>query len=535
MLNYVWLAFLVVAVLVAGFTGKLPELTSGAFEGAEKAVMNVALPLLGIWAIWLGMMKLAERAGLVQALARALRPVMRLLFPDVPQDHPAVGAMVMNMAANMLGLGNAATPLGLRAMRLLESLNPRPGVATNAMCTFLALNTASIQLLPLTAIGILVTAGAKSPTSIVITAFLATVCAATAGVVTAKGLEGLRWFRVADGDHDRPLRGSAPAHGRGGTPCGPETEAANELVPKEDGPLAVSESAAGIGGVIKAGDSAHGTECHPYRPLSDDAPSGEKTEKRATAAAVAPLPAEEIEMEKITLSPLTGVRWIVIALYLAAFAGMLVLLIFPGQVNEWSRGFHLIWTAPAPPKEFAGKALGIRSLMAVSVLAIPFLLSFFPLYAALRGVNVYEQFVEGAKEAWGTAQRTIPYLVAMLVSIGMLQRAGVITLLTQWLSPLLSLVGFPAELLPMALMRPLSGSATNGLFVELVQRLHDPDGFVSRLAGTIYGSTETTFYVLAVYFGSVSIRQTRHAVITGLTADAVAVVASVIFCRLLFS
>ena len=198
MLNYVWLAFLVVAVLVAGFTGKLPELTSGAFEGAEKAVMNVALPLLGIWAIWLGMMKLAERAGLVQALARALRPIMRLLFPDVPQDHPAVGAMVMNMAANMLGLGNAATPLGLRAMRLLESLNPRPGVATNAMCTFLALNTASIQLLPLTAIGILVTAGAKSPTSIVITAFLATVCAATAGVVTAKALEGLRWFRLAD-------------------------------------------------------------------------------------------------------------------------------------------------------------------------------------------------------------------------------------------------------------------------------------------------------------------------------------------------
>ena len=161
MLNYVWLAFLVVAVLVGGFTGKLPELTSGAFEGAVKAVMNVVLPLLGIWAIWLGMMRLAERAGLVQALAWALRPLMGRLFPDVPRDHPAVGAMVMNMAANMLGLGNAATPLGLRAMRLLESLNPNPGVATNAMCTFLALNTASIQILPLTAIGILVTAGGE--------------------------------------------------------------------------------------------------------------------------------------------------------------------------------------------------------------------------------------------------------------------------------------------------------------------------------------------------------------------------------------
>src|SRR5476649_2910911 len=144
MLNYVWLAFLVVAVLVGGFTGKLPDLTSGAFEGAEKAVMKVVLPLLGIWAIWLGMMRLAEKAGLVQLLASALRPLMCRLFPDVPRDHPAVGAMVMNMAANMLGLGNAATPLGLRAMRLLQQLNPRKDTASNAMVTFLAINTASI-------------------------------------------------------------------------------------------------------------------------------------------------------------------------------------------------------------------------------------------------------------------------------------------------------------------------------------------------------------------------------------------------------
>jgi spore maturation protein SpmA len=457
MLNYVWLAFLVVAVLVGGFTGKLPDLTSGAFEGAEKAVMKVVLPLLGIWAIWLGMMRLAERAGLVQALARALRPVMRRLFPEVPRDHPAVGAMVMNMAANMLGLGNAATPLGLRAMRLLESLNPNPGVATNAMCTFLALNTASIQILPLTAIGILVTAGAKSATSIVITAFLATLCAATAGVLAAKLLEKLPRFRV----ETTPSR-AAPEPG-----ATPET-------------------------------------------------------------------LEAVELEKIALPALTGNGRIVIGLYLAAFAAMLLLLLFPGFFSGALGQFHAGWTAPSPPPDFEGKSLAVRALMAISLLAIPFLLSFFPLYAALRGVKVYEQFVEGAKEAWGTAQRTIPYLVAMLVAIGMLQKAGVIDLLTHWISPLLGAVGFPADLLPMVLMRPLSGSATNGLFAELVQRLHDPDGFISRLAGTIYGSTETTFYVLTVYFGSVSIRQTRHAVITGLTADAVAVVASVFFCRLLF-
>jgi len=457
MLNYVWLGFLVVAVLVGGFTGKLPELTSGAFEGAVKAVMNVVLPLLGMWAIWLGMMRLAERAGLVQALAWALRPVMRRLFPDVPRDHPAMGAMVMNMAANMLGLGNAATPLGLRAMRLLESLNPSPGVATNAMCTFLALNTASIQILPLTAIGILATAGAKSATSIVITAFLATLCAASAGVLAAKFLEKLPRFRVA-----APPKSAAPE----------------------------------VGATLEAG--------------------------------------EAVELEKIALLPLTMKARIGIALYLAAFAAMFLLLLFPGFFSGMLGQFHDGWSAPSPPPDFQGKSLGVRSLMAVSLLAIPFLLSFFPLYAALRGVSVYEQFVEGAKEAWGTAQRTIPYLVAMLMAIGMLQKAGVIDLLTHWISPLLGAVGFPADLLPMVLMRPLSGSATNGLFVELVQRLHDPDGFVSRLAGTIYGSTETTFYVLTVYFGSVSIRQTRHAVITGLTADTVAVVASVIFCRLLF-
>jgi spore maturation protein SpmB len=368
-----------------------------------------------------------------------------------------VGAIVMNMAANMLGLGNAATPLGLRAMRLLESLNPRPGTATNAMCTFLAINTASIQLLPLTAIGILVTAGAKGATAIVITAFLATVCSATSGVLAAKFLERLPMFRI-----DRE-------------PVGPTQAQAAEATP-----------------------------------------------------------AEALDLEKVDLQPLTALQRLWIALFFFAFVIAFFLLWLPEQFTGILNSIHAGWVAPPSPAEFAGKSLGIRALMAVSLLAIPFLLSFFPLYAALRGVKVYEQFVEGAKEAWGTAQRTIPYLVAMLVAIGMLQKAGVIDLLTRGLSPALKFVGFPAELVPMVLMRPLSGSATNGLFIDLVQRLGEPDGFISRLAGTIYGSTETTFYVLAVYFGSVSIRRTRHAVAAGLTADTVAVVASTIICTLMF-
>src|SRR3954451_9158814 len=155
MLNWIWLSFLLIAVFVAGFTGRLPQLTTGAFESAKGAVMDIALPLMGIWAIWLGMMRLAEQSGLVQKLAQALKPIMRRLFPDVPPEHPAMGAMVLNMAANMLGLGNAANPLGLRALAHLERLNPRPGVASNAMCPFLTLNTASIQLLPTSAMSIL--------------------------------------------------------------------------------------------------------------------------------------------------------------------------------------------------------------------------------------------------------------------------------------------------------------------------------------------------------------------------------------------
>ncbi len=193
MLNYIWLALVLLAVAIGGWNDRWKEVTDGAFDGAKTAV-TIALGLIGVMALWLGVMRLAERAGLVQKLARALRPIMRRLFPDVPAEHPAMGAMLMNMAANMLGLGNAATPLGLRAMRDLESLNPHPGAATNAMCTFLAINTASVQLIPTTAIAILVAAGSTRPTAIVGTALLATLCAATTAIIAVKILEKLPWF-----------------------------------------------------------------------------------------------------------------------------------------------------------------------------------------------------------------------------------------------------------------------------------------------------------------------------------------------------
>ncbi|MGZ4966137.1 MAG: nucleoside recognition domain-containing protein [Chthoniobacterales bacterium] len=447
MLNYIWLTFLLVAVIVGGFSGNLPAVTKGAFEAAEMAVMKIALPLVGIMAIWLGIMRLAERAGLVQIIARALSPIMRRLFPDVPRDHPAMGSMLMNIAANMLGLGNAATPLGLRAMADLERLNPRPGVATNAMCTFLAINTASVQLVPTTAIGLLAIAGSKNPTAVVPTAFLASACALTCGVLSARLLEKLPMFRLR----------------------------------------AVTETT-----------------------------SADRERDETTASPV--------EIEKINPKPLNILGKIALIIFGLCFVAMFVMLAFP----DFARNFAS--EIPAPPTDLEGKGPIVRSLFAISILAVPFLLSFFPLYAALRGVKVYEQFVEGAREAFEVAKRIIPFLVAMLVSISMLRQAGVIDAMTRALGGALAKIGFPVDLLPMVLMRPLSGSATQGIFVELINRL-GPDSLTSRMAATIYGSTETTFYVLAVYFGSVAIRQTRHAVAAGLIADVTAVVAAIMICR----
>lgn len=457
MLNYIWLAFLLIAVLVGGFTGKLPQMTTGAFKTAESAVMEIALPLVGIMVIWLGVMRLAEKSGLVQIIARALQPVLRRLFPDVPPDHPAMGAMVMNMAANMLGLGNAATPLGLRAMALLNQLNPRPGVASNAMCTFLTINTASIQLIPTTAIGILAISGAKDATAFVPAAVLSTVIALPCGIAVSKFLERLPMF--------------APP------PIDPSVAAA----------------------------------------VSSDA-----------GAAV-----ESTAVEQVNAPPLTTRGKIILGLFLAAFAGMFVALAYPAVADAWPQLIGAAWRFGDQFPDLAEKPV-MRVVKTLSVLAVPFLLTFFPLYAALRGVKVYEQFTDGAKDAFGVAQRIIPFLVAMLVSIRMLREAGVIKAMTDAIGPKLAAIGFPADLLPLVLLRPLSGSATQGIFVDIVKNF-GPDELISRMAATIYGSTETTFYVIAVYFGSVAVRQTRHAIIAGLTADTVAVVASIAICRALFS
>jgi spore maturation protein SpmA len=444
MLNYIWFTLLVAAVVIGGLTGTLSQVTDKGLEMAKFAVLDIALPLAGIMALWLGIMRIAERSGLVSLLARGLRPLLRRIFPDVPPDHPAMGSMLMNIAANMLGLGNAATPLGLRAMQDLERLNPRPGTATNAMCTFLAINTSSVQLIPVTAIAILAANKSVNPTAIVGTAFFATLIAATTGVTTAKLCEKLPWFRLPTAE---PPPVPAPAAARG---------------PEEKSPV----------------------------------------------------------QEAASLQPLQPWGYAILACF-GVFVGWLFLrLAFPEAFG-------------AVPPAGAGRGPFVRLVDALSKLSIPLLLAGFPLYGALRRVKVYEEFVEGAKEGFNVAIRIIPYLVAILVAIGMFRAAGGIDLLSGALAPVMTAVGFPPDMLPMVLMRPLSGSGTLGLFTELV-KTHGPDSFIARLGGTIYGSTETTFYVLAVYFGSVAIKRTRHSLVAGLTADFVAVVASLIICKLVF-
>lgn len=437
MLNYIWLGLMVLAVVMGGLSGRLKEVTAGALDAAELAVMKTALPLIGLTALWLGLMRLAEQSGLIQTLAKALRPVMRRLFPEVPVDHPAMGSMLMNMAANMIGVTNAATPLGLRAMADLEKLNRHPGTATDAMCTFLALNTSSLQLIPTTAISILALADSANPVAIVGTTLLATACSTVVAVVAVKALARLPRFRL------------------GPAPTAPE--AATTEVDREE----------------------------------------------PTSVAVEPAPRAPVWWGRLAL-------WGFV-LFFAVLAVQAV-------------------TAPVADPD---TSRFVQAMNGLSLLPIPFLLGFFPLYGAIRGVPVYEEFVEGAREGFQVVVRIIPPLVAILVAVGMFRAAGGVDLIAVGLRPVLDLVGFPADLLPMALTRPLSGSATIGLYRELVDTV-GPDSLVARMGGTMLGSTETTFYVIAIYFGAVRVKRARHAVAAGLLAELAGIIASVVVCRMVF-
>ena len=514
MLNYIWLGLILCAVLFGGFTGRIGDVAQEGIKGAREAV-EIALKLIGVMAMWLGLMRLAEKAGLVQVLARSIRPLMRRLFPDVPPDHPAMGSMMMNMAANILGIGNAATPLGLRAMRDLQQINPHHATASNAMCTFLAINTSSIQLIPANQIALLAAAGSLNPTAIIGTALVATTVSTAVGITSVKVLEKLPWFRLPP-----PPSLAMPSES---TASEPTAEASAPLANVTiAGKLALITFAVLFVWLfcsmtfspnrLKAGEVGI--------VLCDNGKTGKALEGSVVAETSSNIvvlardgTTNTVAKQHPAYCPKAGDLKAQLRFEMAAAAG--APLLHAEQIQRHT-------------------AAGLRAVDTLSILAIPFLVAFFPLYAALRRIKVYEEFVEGAKEGFNVAITIIPHVVAMLVVVFMFRSAGCIDVLTGFFRPVLEVLRFPPDLLPMSLMRPISGGGTTAIFIELINRF-GPDHLITRTAGTIIGSTETTLYVLAVYFGSVAIRKTRHAVAAGLLADAAGIIASVIICRMMFS
>lgn len=508
MLNYIWASLILIGLLVAGllgrFTGDQGVITA-ALDMSKTAVMDIALPLAGMMMFWLGLMRLMEKAGLLHFAARALSPIMRRLFPDVPRDHPAMSAMIMNLAANMLGLGNNATPLGLKAMTHLQELNPHKDTASNAMVTFLAMNTAAFTLIPMTVINYLSAAGVKGAYQIIVPTILATACTTLTAIFVAKALQKLPMFRIRPGAGDIPLVATTP----GTDPAAPVAEAPPEETPRITSRGRLFLAAILIlftgGIVLELAAPSLRQSVLDATGLTQVIRSAEQraATAKADAAARAAEKAKAAEAAKAA-APAT-----------------------PGQATTAA--------APATPAEDPPTAGLIRRLMdGASGVAIPLLVIVTLGIALVRRVKVYEEFVEGAKEGFGVATRIMPFLVAMLAALAIFRSSGALLLLEHVLTPVLNLVSFPVELLPMALMRPLSGSGSLGILNELLAR-NDILEYLKYTAAIMFGSTETTFYVLAVYFGSVSIRKTRHALAAGLTADLVGLSMSVLIGRLMFA
>lgn len=442
-----------------GAVAPMQALSSGAIAAAGSAV-ELAIGLVGTMALFLGLMKVAEAGGLLTVIARLIRPLMTRLFPEVPPGHPAMGAMVLNLAANALGLGNAATPFGIRAMQELDRLNPRPGTATDSMALFLAINTSSITLLPTSVIALRAAAGSADPAGILPTTLFASICGTIAAIAAALWLA--RWFPAGAPGRDEAAGADAPA----------PAEAASAPPP-----------AAAIASVLPAPGAAAAV------PLEADEGAAPPS---AALASCAPPPDVAGYPPWVSLLAL----------------GALVALVPAGIV--WGR--------------------------TISPWIVPGLVAGFLLFGALRGVCVYEVFVEGAKEGFNVAVRIIPYLVAILVAVGMFRASGALEATVTVLGGYTARVGLPPEALPMALLRPLSGSGAYGVMASIIgDPAIGPDSYVGYLVSTLQGSSETTFYVLAVYFGAVQVRRVRHTLAAALTADAVAVIASVAVCSYLFA
>lgn len=435
-LNAIWLFLIVSATVVASYSGKMADLTNASLESAESAV-ELAIGLVGGMALWLGILKVVEAAGLMRLIARAIRPLMIRLFPEVPSDHPAMSAMLLNMAANALGLGNAATPMGLKAMTELDKLNPEKGTATNAMCLFLAINTSSLTLIPIGVIATRSSAGVTNPADILLPTLIATFVSTTVAIIASKILA-------------------------------------------KRSPAVVAPAAS--------------------------QPIGATTDEKTLE-----LDVDEVPESELIPPGLLGNL---------VFGGLIVAFVGAVFYRLVSKGLPYLLTT-----NFVNN---------VSNWLLPLLICAFLLYSYFKGIKIYEVMTEGAKEGFEIAIRIIPFLVAIFVAIGMFRASGALDLLAAWLTPITSLIGLPAEALPMVLIRPLSGSGAFGVMADIVENAETTNTFLSYLVSTMQGSTETTFYVLAVYFGSIGIARPRFAVPAALCADGAGMIASLIICHLLY-
>jgi spore maturation protein SpmA len=406
-LNYLWIAFFVIAflfglvALLMGDTTIFQKMVDSTFD-SSKSAFEISLGLTGVLALWLGIMKIGEKAGVVNVLARMLSPIFTKLFPDIPKNHPVMGSIFMNIASNMLGLDNAATPTGLKAMAQMQELNTKKDTATNPMIMFLVLNTSGLTIIPTSILAIRAANGAVAPTDVFIPILLATTVATLAGIIITA-----LWQRI------------------------------NILQP-------------------------------------------------------------------VLLATLGG---------MVAFVGL------------------VIWGFGQMDKDTMGTVTSVASNLILLGIIVAFIVA-----GMLRKVNVYDAFIEGAKEGFTTAVRIIPYLVAILVAVGVFRASGAMDMLISGIEWSVEAMGLNADFvgaLPTALMKPLSGSGARGLMVEAMNT-YGVDSFVGRLSCIFQGSTDTTFYVLAVYFGSISVKYTRHAVACGLLADLAGVIAAIAIAYIFF-
>lgn len=407
-LNYIWIAFFVIAFVIAlvklifmGDFEVFPEMMGSTFE-SSKTAFEISLGLTGVLSLWLGIMKVGEKGGMVNALARLLSPVFCKLFPDIPKGHPVTGSIFMNIAANMLGLDNAATPLGLKAMEQLQQLNSKKDTATNPMIMFLVLNTSGLTLIPVSIMVYRAQLGAAQPTDIFIPILLATFFSTMAGIIITSLYQRINL------------------------------------------------------------------------------------------------------LNKVMLLTVGGMSLVV--------AG-------------------IIWGFGQLDKD----QMNIVSTTVANILLMTIIVGFI-LAGVRKKINVYDAFIEGAKEGFQTAVRIIPYLVAILVGIGVFRASGAMDMIIDGIKWTVGVLGGNTDFvgaLPTALMKPLSGSGARGMMVDAMTT-YGADSFVGRLSCVFQGSTDTTFYILAVYFGSVGIRYTRHAVACGLLADLAGVIAAIAICYMFF-